>query len=97
MKIQIRFAPLPEGIHGAVLRDLGNQFWLACNSTDPVQIRRFAYGHELAHIFCGHLAEETFDVPTGEVEANRKAWRYYRRFRNQFIQAESTGKATLII
>ena len=121
MKVLIFFEPLPEGIHGAAIQDNEDSslYWLLCDSTGHVQRRRYSFGHELAHIFCGHfdtedpleisiarkeirqhgVALQAKDHPArdthSEEEADRQAWIFYRRFRDQFMQAETTGRAVI--
>lgn len=123
MKILIYFEPLPAGIHGAAIQDNEDHslFWLLCDSNAHQQRRRYTFGHELAHIFCGHFNTEdplkvypkekvilqrgtilqendhSFRDTSSEHSADRNAWHYYRRFRDQFIQAEKTGRATIMV
>lgn len=53
--------------------------------TTGLQARRFnlreadkhTLGHELAHVFCGHLDVENPDRAAQEKEADQKAWDYF--------------------
>lgn len=128
MRIIITFTALPKGIYGITLQSKScpDQFLVLCDNTGHIQRRRHSFGHELAHIFCGHFDTEDVlkisgegadtkiyehgtllrkDDTTGKLdrntsserEANAQAWHYYRRFRDQFLKAERTGKATITI
>ena len=94
-----------------------DHFYVVCNTEDSPQKRRHTFGHELAHIFCGHfnsadpltyhekenailhngkpLPEVYSNDTVSEREADLKSWSYYQRFRNEFLQAEKTGGASI--
>ena len=93
--IKVFYLDLPEKIHGACMNDLETGIYLvAIDSKQCVLQQRFTFGHELAHVFLHHH-DSTEPVMENEVEANHKAWEFYRLYRDAFVKLETTGKAVI--
>ena len=78
--IKLQYMTLPSGIHGAV-REMEHSYVILINSDSPGIVQRFAIGHELAHIFLDHF-ERSECVLELEKEANKRAWEFYRLYRD---------------
>lgn len=78
--ITVHFEPFPEQLRGVIsgiVVDCGNQWAVSIDSTRSRQRQRMALGHELAHIFLGHLDNAARTTAFQEAEARRFAWYYY--------------------
>lgn len=78
--IKLQYMTLPSGIHGAV-REMEHSYVILINSDSPGIVQRFAIGHEFAHIFLDHF-ESSKGVLELEKEANKRAWEFYRFYRD---------------
>lgn len=103
--IRIQRVPFPvKTCGGATIRRPAEYLVLVNESVTPIQ-QRHALGHELAHVYLGHLERAAGqaadsagivedDAP--EREANRHAWAFYRAYRDGDLQARRmpaiTGK-----
>ena len=76
------------------LAKIAGTYLVAIDPKQCVLRQRFVFGHELAHIFLHHHDSKN-NVMIDEAEANRKAWNYYRMYRDAFMQLQATGKAVL--
>lgn len=79
--IQIHFEPFPaqlQGIISGIVVDCGGQWSVSIDNTRNRQRQRMALGHELAHIFLGHLDNTTRTTVEQEAAARASAWHYYR-------------------
>lgn len=81
--IEIYYAPIPDqdGIRtrGMAYKEDGVYKVFISTSISIIQ-QHHTLGHELAHVFCGHLEEKDPDRTAQEREANQKAWDYYNAY-----------------
>jgi len=83
--VRIIFADFPQDIQGkvrGVTRATAKGYTVLIDSSRPAQTQRHTIGHELAHIFLKHF-EISSDIAAIEREANKKAWHYYRLYKEQ--------------
>lgn len=95
-EIRIIYASFPvKTCGGATIRRPAEYLVLVNESVTPIQ-QRHALGHELAHIYLGHLekaaglAADSAGIVEDyalECEANRHAWAFYRAYRDGDLQA----------
>lgn len=78
--IRIVYLAFPDKIHGATV-ETDDEFLIGINSGITSITKRFALGHELAHVYLNHLSSGK-PLQDAEREANRNAWRFYRAFRD---------------
>ena len=80
---EIIIAELPETLR--VLKGFctiqEDSYIIGIDNTLPDYEYNFILGHELAHIYCGHLDNGNKAAEEQEAEANNLAWTYYRRYR----------------
>ena len=94
-KIRIVYTPLFDEIYGttAYWPKEPDFFLIAINSQmAPIQQRR-TLGHELAHVFLGHLTDEKMTLGRAEREAWREAWEYYRAYRDGALDGQFTVRS----
>lgn len=73
--------PLDARIHGAVT-ETDTKYLVFINPACVGIVQRYALGHELAHIYLNHFYQLERDVMDCEREANRRAWEFYRAYRD---------------
>ena len=82
-KIIVYFVPLPkeigENIHGMVTED-STGYYIMIDSSRTEDEQKRILGHELAHIFLGHLEDRRVSDPEAEAEADRAAAYYYKLY-----------------
>lgn len=88
-RIIIYHFPIPEGqtsedLHGLVGED-ANKYYILVNSSLTEEEQQAALGHELAHIFLGHLDDERSNDQEAEAEADREAGKYYQLYLSERI------------
>lgn len=66
---------------GFVVKEDGRYTVIINTDLSPL-LRNHTLGHELAHVFCGHLDTEGGDKIEQEHEADRLAWDYYKAYRD---------------
>lgn len=91
MEVSIKYEPFPEQLQGStsgftVARR--GKYMVVIDSTRAGIVQRRTIGHELAHIFLGHFEKK---IPTliAEREADRRAWEYYRLYRDGQLEGVS--------
>ena len=94
--IRIQRIPFPvKTCGGATIRRPAEYLVLVNESVTPIQ-QRHALGHELAHIYLGHLekvaglAADSAGIVEDDAlerEANRHAWAFYRAYKDGDLQA----------
>ena len=109
--IHVAFLPMPPMIFGCAEHDLDTgDYWVFISKNQCPLRQRQAFGHELAHIFLKHhditmLLDRYEDKDSTahkryescEAEANRRAWEYYRQYKDAFRQLQQAGKAKISI
>ncbi len=82
--VRIKYESFPPGLRGVVKglcsSDPAGYLVIIDNTRSPQQQRR-ALGHELAHIFMGHLDGTGTALEDAERQARANAWKYYRLYR----------------
>ena len=90
--VNIKYEPFPEQIQGEVKSFVratrGEKYLIVIDSTRAPIVQRFALGHELAHIFRGHLEDMSLPIRWIEKDADRHAWQYYRLYRDGLLKAD---------
>lgn len=97
-EIQIAFLALPYGVRGATMESK-DDYLVAINQSLAGITTRHTIGHELAHIFLNHFddscirpsdSEEQIETKLNtaaarekEKQANKAAWHYYRKYRDE--------------
>ena len=78
--VEIYYVPIPDE-EGTVTRGLAvkdkEMYKIYINSGISRILQKHTLGHELAHVFCGHLDTENPDRAAQEKEADQKAWDYF--------------------
>ena len=78
--VEIYYVPFPDE-EGTVTRGLAvkdkEMYKIYINSGISRILQKHTLGHELAHVFCGHLDTENPDRAAQEKEADQKAWDYF--------------------
>ena len=69
-----------ENVRGMVSEDT-DKYYILINSTLSEEEQQHALGHELAHIFLGHVDQGRANDPEAEAEADHEAEKYYRLWR----------------
>ena len=89
-EIVIEFTKLPETVNGITgdIEDSG-YYLVLINSAKTPQRQRRAIGHELAHIFLDHFAQGERPLQEIEREANKRAWEFYRAYKNERLETVS--------
>ena len=92
-EVVIEYTPFPESIRGKVKGFLSASVkfdcWLICIDSElSPQAQRHCLGHELAHLFLDHLDSKK-PIPEIEAEANRRAWEFYRAYKNGKLETAS--------
>ena len=84
-KVAIIYRRLPEEhrkeTRGFVGKEDG-RYTVIINADMSQLQRNFTLGHELAHVFCGHLDRKGLDFIEKEHEADAKAWDYFKAYRD---------------
>ena len=96
MIIKCRLLPFPTNKCGGavgLLSEEKQEYILLFNSDYCDIRRRQAFGHEMAHLCLGHLYQIGRPIMECEDEANRMAWEYYRRFKNEYRALESGAES----
>ena len=90
--VNIKYEPFPEQIQGKIKSFVRSKrdgkYLIVIDSTRAPIVQRFALGHELAHIFRGHLDDMSIPLTRAEREADRHAWQYYRLYRDGLLKAD---------
>ena len=84
-KVVVMYRRFPEenriDTRGFVVKEDGR--YTVIINADMSQIHRnFTLGHELAHVFCGHLDRQGLNFAEKEHEADTKAWDYFKAYRD---------------
>ena len=103
--IKIAYLDFPPMIFGYSELDLKTgMYWIFIDNKQCLLHQRFAFGHELAHVFLKHHNKADYFADHGsaildncEREANRRAWEFYRRYKGAFYQLQQVGKATISV
>lgn len=88
--IRLFYYDLPTHVNGLSMVD--EETGTAYIIVDPKQCvlrQRFAFGHELAHVFLQHHSSKR-PLEEIEAEADREAWRFYRMHRELFYRLQRT-------
>ena len=107
--IKLYYHEFPPHIFGYAEHDLKTDiYWIFIDSKQCALHQRFTFGHELAHVLLKHhdiadLADRFEDrnskayklYEACESEANRRAWEFYRKYRDVFTELQKVKKATI--
>ena len=78
--IRIVYLAFPDKIHGATV-ETEDEFLIGINSGISSITKRYALGHELAHVYLNHHSSGR-PLQDLEREADQNAWTYYRAYRD---------------
>ena len=88
----VKTLPFPDSLRGtaggfAVVND--KEYTVAVDEGNAAIVQRFVLGHELAHVFLNHLEahldREDVRREEQEREANKRAWEFYRAYRDHAL------------
>ena len=82
-QIEIRYHCFPEALRGhlrgaCMIRN--NRYVILIDNKLPEEIQRRTLGHELAHVFLGHLDSRKMKVNVAEFEADMAEEEYMQRY-----------------
>ena len=83
-EIVIEYDAFPDGVRKlikAYVAEDTDAYLIGIDTHNAAIVQRFALGHELAHVFLGHL-DSSKPKAVQEREANKNAWKYYRLYRD---------------
>lgn len=97
-RVKIMFLPFPVEACGGFLTDCGEHWLIGINCDRCALLQRHSLGHELAHLFLGHLDDDQRGRPIREVEAEADvlAWSFYRAYRDGTLPGEMNCREEVI-